>query len=84
MLSQISIVLKLYISIVRKRCIKGRDAVTIKKTYGHNTPQQLWNKARSAFNKAVLTMGVKEKAFNPATRLKKGKQVKFLLILAGG
>lgn len=56
----------------------------IKRTYGHNMPRQLWNKDRSAFNKAVLAMGVQEKPLDPATRLKNGEQVKFFLILAGG
>ena len=56
----------------------------IRRTYGHNMPRQLWNKDQNAFNKAVLAMDVNGKPLDPATRLKNGKEVKFLLVLAGG
>jgi molybdopterin converting factor small subunit len=56
----------------------------IRRTYGQNMPQQLWNKEQRTFNKAVWAMRGQEKLVDPATRLKNGEEVRFLLSLAGG
>ncbi len=56
----------------------------IRRTYGHNMPEQLWNEEQSSFNKAVWAMRGKEKLVDPTTRLRNGEEVRFLLTLAGG
>ena len=56
----------------------------IRRTYGHNMPEQLWDKEQSSFNKAVWAMRGKEKLADPGTRLRNGEEVSFFLSLAGG
>jgi molybdopterin converting factor small subunit len=56
----------------------------IRRTYGRNMPQQLWNEEQNAFHKAVWAMRGQEKLVDPAARLKNGEEVRFLLTLAGG
>jgi len=56
----------------------------IKRTYGHNMPEQLWNEEQRSFNEAVWAMRGKEKLVDPTTRLKNGEEVRFFLSVAGG
>jgi len=56
----------------------------IRRTYGQNMPQQLWNEEQNAFHKAVWAMRGQDRLVDPTARLKDGEEVMFLLTLAGG
>jgi molybdopterin converting factor small subunit len=56
----------------------------IHRRYGHNMPEQLWDKNTNSFVKSVWAMRGDQKIQDPNEKLKEGDVIKFLLMQAGG
>lgn len=59
-------------------------SAAVGRRYGRNMPEQLWDKNRNSFVKAVWAMRGDQKILEADEMLKEGEMIKFLLMQAGG